>query len=63
MYYYCYYINLPLILDNLSSEDLYFSVSISSFVSKLFCGDVFGALLILSAILFPIKSPIASAVF
>ena len=47
----------------LNSRDLYFSLSISSFVSKLFCGEVFEDLVILSAILFPIKSPVASAVF
>ena len=43
---------------------MYFSLSIfSSFVSELFFGEVFAALAILSAILFPIKSPVASAVF
>ena len=48
----------------LSSGNVYFSLSISSlFVSKLFCGDVFETLVILSTILFPIKSPVASAVF
>ena len=35
----------------------------SSFVSKLFCGEVFEALAILSAILFLIKLPVAYAVF
>ena len=40
------------------------NVSISSLlVSELFFGGSFEALVILSAVLFPIKSPIASAVF
>ena len=48
----------------LSFGDIYFSLSISSsFVFELFCGEVFETLVILSAILFPIKSPVASAVF
>ena len=43
---------------------MYFSLSISSlFVSKLFFGEPFDALVVLSAILFPIKSPFASPVF
>ena len=43
---------------------IYLLLSISSsFVSKLFCGEVFETLVILSAILFPIKLPVASAVF
>ena len=49
----------------MSSGDIYFSVSISSsFVSELFCGEVLSNfIVILLAILFPIKSPVASAVF
>ena len=44
--------------------DISLSLSIfSSFVSELFCGEVFETLVILSAILFQIKSPVASAVF
>ena len=35
----------------------------SSYASELFFGEVFETLVILSAILFPIKSPVASAVF
>ena len=59
------YINLRLsIIFGLSSEDIYLSLSISSsFVPELYCGEVFETLVILSAILFPIKSPVASAVF
>ena len=38
-------------------------IYISSFVSELFCGKVFETLVILSAILLPIKSVVASAVF
>ena len=48
----------------LSSEGINLSLIISSsFVSGLFLGKVFETLVILLAILFPIKSPIASAVF
>ena len=48
----------------LYSGDIYLSLSVSSsFVSELFFGEVFEPLVILSAILFPIKSPVASAVF
>ena len=48
----------------LSSGDIYLSLSISfSFASELFRGEVFETLLILSAILFPVKSLLASAVF
>ena len=32
-------------------------------VSKLFCGEILETFVILSAILFPVKSPFASAVF
>ena len=47
----------------LNSGDVYFSLSSSSsIVSKLNFG-VFETLVILSATLFPIKSPVASAVF
>ena len=48
----------------LNSGDVYFSQSSSSsIVSKLNFGEVFETLVILSATLFPIKSPVASAVF
>ena len=48
----------------LSSEDIYVSLSVfSSFVSELFFGEVFETFVILSAILFPIKLPVASADF
>ena len=47
-----------------NSGGMYFSLSISSsFVSELFFGKNFEALVILSAILFPIKSLVASTVF
>ena len=47
----------------LNFGDIYFSVSIpSSFVSELFFGEFFDTLVILSAILFPIKSAVAYAV-
>ena len=60
-----YYINLrsPIIFC-LSSGEIYLSLGISSsFVSELFCSEVFEIPVILSAILFPMKSPVASAVF
>ena len=42
---------------------IYISLSIfSSFVSELSFGEVFENLVVLSAILFPFKSPVASAV-
>ena len=48
----------------LSSGDIYISFVISLLaLSKLFCEDFFETLAILSAILLPIKSPVASAVF
>ena len=48
----------------LSSEGINLSLSISSsFVSELFFGEVFETLVILSAILFPIKSQVAYSVF
>ena len=48
----------------LSYGDIYFSLSISSsFLFELFCGKFFENLVIPSAILFPIKLPIVSAVF
>ena len=48
----------------LSFEGRNLSVSISSsFVSELFFREVFETLLILSAILFPIKSSVTSAIF
>ena len=44
--------------------DTYFSLSIFSlFVSKLFFGEVFYVLVILSAILFPVKTPVNPVVF
>ena len=50
------FFNLTLsIIFCLSSGDIYFSLSISSFVSKLFCSEVFENLVILSAILFSIN--------
>ena len=66
----CYYTSLNLsIISCLFSGDMYlsFGVSVSSFAS-LFCErnfveDFFETLVILSAILLPIKSPVASAVF
>ena len=61
----CYYINLRLsIIFSHFSGDIYLSLSISSwFVTQLFCTAVLEALVILSAISFPSKSPVASAVF
>ena len=48
----------------LSSGGINLSISISfSFVSELSFGEVFETFVILSAILLPIKSPIASGVF
>ena len=52
----------------LSSRDIYLPLGISlscSFitVSELFCGGFFENFLILLAILLPVKSPVASAVF
>ena len=64
-----YYINLrSSIIFCFSSGDTYLSLSISlsySFVtvSELFCCNTFEIFVILSAILLPIKSPIASAIF
>ena len=62
-----YYINLRLsITFCISSGDTYLSLSISSlFVTayELFWGEVFETFVILSAILLPIKLPVASAVF
>ena len=53
-----------LIILCLSSEGINLSlITSSSFVFELFCGKFFEALAILSAILFPIKSPVVSAVF
>ena len=68
------YTNLNLsIICCFSSGDMYllFGASISSFCNSLECnsiecnsvGDFFETLVILSAILLPIKSPVASAVF
>ena len=60
-----YYINLrSSIIFCLCYGDAYLSLSISSsLVSQLFCSEVFKTLVILLAILFPMKSPVASAVF
>ena len=64
-----YYINLrSSITFCLSSGDIYLSFGISlscSFVivSELFCNERLGTFVILLAILLPIKSPVASAVF
>ena len=62
---YYYYINLRWsIIFCLYSGDIYLPLNISpSFVSGLFFCDVFETLVILSTILFPIKSRVASAVF
>ena len=67
-YFRYFYINLrSSIIFCLFSADIYLSLSICSlFVSifsSLFCGDVFETLVIWQSILFPIKSPVASAVF
>ena len=64
---YYYYINLrSSTIFCLCSKDIYhslcISLSCSIFFSELFYGNVFEILSILSAILFPIKSPVASAV-
>ena len=63
-----YYINLrSLITFCLCSGDIYLSLCISlsssMILSKLFCGQDFESFLILSAILFPIKSPVVSTDF
>ena len=58
------YINFIFILDHqqIFVFVTYLSLSISySFVSELFCGEVFETLVISSAILFQIKIPVASA--
>ena len=47
----------------LSSKDIYLSLSSSSFVTELFCGEVFETFANLSAILLSIKSTAASAIF
>ena len=63
-----YYINLRSIVFCLFSEDI--SLSLGIFlsysivtVSELFLGEILEAFLILLAILLPLKSPVASAVF
>ena len=64
-----YYINLRSSrIFCLSSGDIYLSLDISlscSFViiSELFCGELLETLVILSAILLPVKSPVAYAAF
>ena len=59
-----YYVNLRWsIILCLRSEGINLSRSIySSFVSELLCDDVLETLVILSTILFPIKSPVVSSV-
>ena len=50
----------------LFSGDIYLSFGVSnsfSFVFKAFCEDLFETLVILSAMLLLIKSPVASAIF
>ena len=48
----------------LNPGNMYFSLSISSFVSKLFCGEAFEALAIYQHLIsFSIKSPVATTVF
>ena len=65
----CYYVNLrSSMIFSSSSGDIYLPLDISlSFsiltFSKLFCGKVFETFVMPSAILLPIKSPVASAVF
>ena len=64
-----YYINLTIsITFCLSSGDIYLFLSISllcSFVivSELLCGELLETFIILSAISFPVKPPVASAAF
>ena len=60
-----YHINLrSSIILCLFSEDIYFFwYFFFTSVSELFCGEVLEIFVILSAILLPIKSPVASAVF
>ena len=65
----CYYMNLrSSIVFCLFSGDIYLSLGISLSclfvtVSELLCWGFFETLIILSAILLPIKSPVAFAVF
>ena len=62
----CYYINLnSSIICCLSWGDIYrpFGISLLASFNYKFLGDFFDVLVILSAILLPIKSPVASAVF
>ena len=53
--------NINLSLSISLSRPIIFSLFVTA--SELFCGKVFGAFVILSAILLPVKSPVASAVF
>ena len=64
-YYYYYYINLrPSIVFCLCSGDIYLSLSISSSCgSELLFREVFETFVILSAILFPNKSPLLLLLF
>ena len=62
-----YYINLRLswfLIDCFPSGEIYHSLGISSYfvtVSELFCGEVSETVVISSAILLPIKLPVAFA--
>ena len=59
-----YYIIILILHHRLFSGDIYLFLSLSSlFVTELFYSEVFEIFVILSTILFPIKSPVASAVF
>ena len=59
-----YYIIILILHHRLFSGDIYLFLSLSSLVvTELFYSEVFEIFVILSAILFPIKSPVASAVF
>ena len=64
-YYFIIYFYLgSSIIVCLFSGDINLSISISfSFVSELFFGENFEGLVILSAILFPVKWPVISALF
>ena len=62
--YYCTDLNSSVICFFSGNICLFFGISVSSLAtSKLLCDDCFETLVILSAILLPIKSPVAPAVF
>ena len=64
MLLYYFYTDLNSSIICLFSGDTYLSFGISiSFLVSSFCEDFFETLLILSAILLPIKSPVTSAAF